>query len=835
MLGGFELTGADGGCLMLPRKKLRALVALMALAPPAGWPREQLMALLWGGRDEEQARGSLRQGLAELRRILGDAAVLTDRETATFDPAAVTADAVEFARLAAAECWEQAAALYHGDLLDSVSLPDAEFADWLLVERTRLRDLAVRVLARLLEGQSGPDAIGTAQRLLQLDPTREETHRMLMRIYAAQGDRARALRQYQLCRDSLRRDLDVRPEPETERLCKEIQVSAIRSAPLLPPQNGQTGDGSDVSAPGVMRPAAEVALPRGVPHDPLTSTLIAGGGRARFARRSLAAAVACVSLLLVAALVSWHAWVPTIEPAVVERMALPLPDKPSIAVLPFGNMSDDPKQAYLADGVADGLIMQLSQVSGLVVISANSTFVYNASTTQPRQVAEELGVRYVLEGGSRRTDDHLQITAQLIDVVAARYIWADRVDGSATDVFTLQERLARSIAGILAVRLTDAEDRALAQPETSVPAAYESFLRGWAHYRRARRQDFAQAIPYFEDAVRLDPDYGRAHAALAMIYFLAYDEGWPGTLGLTENDAFWKSSDHLQLAGPYPTSISHQVAGNVSRSRDWDDDAVKEFHAALALDPNDASAYAYLSLALIYANRPAEAATQIDIAMRLDPHYPPAFLFYRGLADFEQNRMAPAAVTLEKAARLNLDDPRPLLYLAAAYGHLGRDKEAAAIITAYSSARVSQGGLPFVMAELGKDCWHFRPPAESLLVRGLRRAGVPDNFDSALPAPQALSANEVETLFFGHSLHGRTVTSGSEHGVSVSTDGTALTFGDWGRGSGTAQMVGNRICLFSATTAKCGTILRNPGGSKAQQNEYIWFAHEFSRPFSQIE
>ena len=112
---------------------------------------------------------------------------------------------------------------------------------------------------------------------------------------------------------------------------------------------------------------------------------------------------------------------------------------------------------------------------------------------------------------------------------------------------------------------------------------------------------------------------------------------------------------------------------------------------------------------------------------------------------------------------------------------------------------------------------------------------MPYNFDWASPAPQALSANEVETLFFGHSLHGRTVTSGRAHGAAVSPDGTALMFGDWGSGTGTAQMVGDRICLVSATTAKCGTILRNPGGRKAHQNEYIWFAHQFSHPFSQIE
>jgi TolB-like protein len=659
-----------------------------------------------------------------------------------------------------------------------------------------------------------------------------------MRLYAAQGDRARALRQYQLCRDGLRRDLDVRPDQETERLCREIQASAMRFAPLPLPQNGHRRDGWGMGAPspGVALPSEEPVQPRSAPPDPVAGALAAGRRRARYARRSLATAAVCVFLILVAAVLSRQLWEPAIEPAVIERMALPLPDKPSIAVLPFGNLSDDPKQAYLAESLTDGLIMQLSQVSSLVVISANSTFGYNAGGTQPRKVAEDLGVRYVLEGGVQRTGDHMGITARLVDAVAARSVWTGTIDGPVADAFTLQEQLARSVTGTLAIGLTQAEERALARPETSVPAAYESFLQGWAYYRRATRADFARAIPYFNDSVRLDPDYGRAHAALAMIYFLAYDEGWAGMLGLTANDAFWKSSDHLQLARSHPTSISHQVAGNVSRSRSWDGDAVQELQAALALDPNDAWGHAYLAFALIYAHRSAEAAKEIDIAMRLDPHYPPTFLFYRGLADFEQNRMAAAAVSLEKAARLDPDDPRPLLYLAAAYGHLARDKEAADIIAAFSDARVRQGGLPFVMRDLVNGCSYVRPTAaDASLIRGLRRAGVPYNLDSASPVPQALTANEVEALFFGHSLHGRTLASGREHGASVSPDGTAILLGDWGSGTGTVQMVGDRICLVSATTAKCGTILRNPGGSRALQNEYIWFANQASQAFSQIE
>src|SRR5215471_11730659 len=138
LLGGFELRGADGGDLTPPRRKLRALVALLALAPAAGWSRTQLTALLWRERDEEQARGSLRQALAELRRTLGDSILVADRETAALNPLAVQTDAVEFARLAAGGQLEQAAALYHGDLLDGVDLLDGGIADWLVVERTRL-------------------------------------------------------------------------------------------------------------------------------------------------------------------------------------------------------------------------------------------------------------------------------------------------------------------------------------------------------------------------------------------------------------------------------------------------------------------------------------------------------------------------------------------------------------------------------------------------------------------------------------------------------------------------------------------------------------------------
>ena len=248
VLGGFELIGADGGSLALSGRKLRALVALLALPPSLGWSREQLTALLWGDRDEELARGSLRQALAELRRLIGDAPLVADRETVALDPAAVTIDAVEFAALSAGGQWDRAAALYRGDLLAGVSLPNGAFADWLLVERTRLHDLAVQVLTRLLERQSGDQAIETAHRLQVLDSDREETYRALMRLYAAKGDRSQALRQYQLCRDHLQRDLGVKPEAETERLLEEIKSRVARTAPPSAPEKS-AGDAAAAGPP----------------------------------------------------------------------------------------------------------------------------------------------------------------------------------------------------------------------------------------------------------------------------------------------------------------------------------------------------------------------------------------------------------------------------------------------------------------------------------------------------------------------------------------------------------------------------------------------------------
>src|SRR5262249_29924191 len=261
----------------------------------------------------------------------------------------------------------------------------------------------------------------------------------------------------------------------------------------------------------------------------------------------------------------WRPWEPHSEPASPAKMALPLPDRPSIAVLPFTNMSDDPKQEYFADGITDDLITGLSQVSGLFVISRNSTFVYKGKVVPPKQVSEELGVRYVLEGSIQRADQQVRINAQLIDATTGGHVWADRYEGSLADIFGLQDKVTSSVADALALRLSPTAQQASGQQETAAPGAYEAFLRGWEHYRRATPDDYAKAIPYLEEAIKLDASYGRAYAALAMVYFSAYEHWWHESLGLSYAEAQEKARQYLAEAEKHPTAASHQVAGNILR------------------------------------------------------------------------------------------------------------------------------------------------------------------------------------------------------------------------------------------------------------------------------
>ena len=487
----------------------------------------------------------------------------------------------------------------------------------------------------------------------------------------------------------------------------------------------------------------------------------------------MAATAAAVVLIITVGVITWlKPWAPTIEPASQERMALPLPDKPSIAVLPFANMSDDPKQEYFVDGMTEDLITDLSQLSGLFVIARNSVFTYKGKPVKVRQVAEELGVRYVLEGSVRRAADQIRINAQLVDATTGGHVWAERYDGTLADIFALQDKVTQKIVAALALNLT-AEERTLqARTETEVPKAHDAFLRGWAYFRRNTPDDYAEAVPYFKQAITLDPKYSRAYAALAAIHWASLVKDftgrggvWSERLGLSHEDSHLRATKYLQEAMESPTPLAHQVASSVRSIQSRHEEAVAEAMRAIEMDANDPIGYEALAAALIYAGRPAEGAKAIRKAMRLDPHYPPEYLVWLGLAEFGGEQYEEAAELLRTATQRNPDDDIGLILLAAADGHLGRQEDAKSSILALNDLRTKRGKrlekAPAEGAEVGIDVflvgpytlkdialWPFNERVDRERLRaGLEKAGVPAIVGGSAESPtEVAGATTVDAV-----------------------------------------------------------------------------------------
>lgn len=436
-------------------------------------------------------------------------------------------------------------------------------------------------------------------------------------------------------------------------------------------------------------------------------------------------------LAIVAAVIAWLTpWRSKIERGPEVQTALSLPSKPSVAVLPFENMSGDPEQAYFADGMTEDLITDLSKVAGLFVIARNSTFAYKGKSRDVREIAKTLGVRYVLEGSVRRSGAEIRVNAQLIDATTGGHVWADRYDGDMKNVFGLQDKVTRNVVTALAVELTKDDRERVARRGTENAQAYDVFLKGWQHYLRQTPEDFRAAIDYFKKTIDLDPNYGRAYAALAATYWETYTRYWGLALGMSgQHDARVQAEQFLEKAMREPTPLAHQVASAMLLHSQQHDEAIAEAKLAIAGDPNDADGYVALAGALSFTGKAREALELVERAIRLNPHYPPHYLYQLGLAQFSMNRLDDAAASLQRALALNRDDHWSQRLLLATYGLLGRRADAAKLLDAIKGR--DQRGLhasrdPLTVTAI--TFWHpfaNRADAERF-ADGLRKAGVPE-------------------------------------------------------------------------------------------------------------
>ncbi len=386
-------------------------------------------------------------------------------------------------------------------------------------------------------------------------------------------------------------------------------------------------------------------------------------------------------LILAAGAALWlKPWEPRIESASVERMAFPLPDRPSIAVLPFRNMSDDPEQEHFADGMTDDLITDLSKISGLFVIARNSTFVYKNQPAEIRKVAEALGVRYVVEGSVRRAGDTVRVNAQLIDAITGGHIWAERYDGKVADIFGVQDDFVRKIVEALEINLAPQEAQQIGQGQTNQIAARDAFQKGWELYLRFNAEDNAKAIPHLETAVELDPEYGRAYAALALVYSTGARFPWALPTGLNWMELRRVTAATLKQAKQYPTALVHVVAALDDLYFGRVDQARTEASQAIAMQPNDPEAHIAMAWMMIASGNPLEGLNFVQAAMRLNPSYPSHYVLARGTALYANGNLEEAARTFEDGIER---DPKAieLLPLAASiFAQLGRRQEAREVV-----------------------------------------------------------------------------------------------------------------------------------------------------------
>ena len=470
-------------------------------------------------------------------------------------------------------------------------------------------------------------------------------------------------------------------------------------------------------------------------------------GEKRFLGRiSRSTAIAAIIILIIVAggLAGWNFYLhqaKRIEIANVDKMAFPLPDKPSIAVLPFTNMSGDPEQEYFSDGITEDLITDLSKISELFVIARNSVFTYKGKSVKISQVAEELGVRYVLEGSVRRAEDRVRINAQLIDATTGGHLWAERYDGKMENIFVLQDKITQKIVAALKVTLTAVEEKQAASRETSNPAAYDAFLKGWAHYRRKTPEDFVKAVPYLDEAVERDPNYSRAYAALAAVYWEGARSLWGKYLDMSKAEAEMMANIYLAEAMQEPTPLAHWIASDIQRAGRRYQEAITEATRAIALDANDPIGYYAMASALIWAGNPVDGAEFIKKAMRLDPHYPPDYLYFLGKAQFFMGRYDDALATLEEVKGRYPDYDWAFLYLAATYGHLGHKQQAKSAIKTFNE-RMTKAGSSTILSLQWIDAFPFKERKDFERLReGLRIAGVPEQ-----PPAKSRAAHPHDTV-----------------------------------------------------------------------------------------
>ena len=404
----------------------------------------------------------------------------------------------------------------------------------------------------------------------------------------------------------------------------------------------------------------------------------------------------------------------------VKRLSPDFSDKPSIAVLPFEDMSGEAGQEYFSDGLTEEIITALSQIPALLVIARHSTFVYKGKPVTVQDVSQELGVRYVLEGSVRRADERVRVSAQLIDAQTGLHLWAERYDRQLENIFEIQEDITRNIAIALQIQLSFGEHSRYWQKGTRSFEAWQCQVRALHEFYRFTNDGLSKAVDLFEQATTIDPDYLAAWAGLGYGYAAVARYGFtpePETaLGRAEDIA------HRILSADDKHGDGHALLGYLRLAQHRHDDAIAAGRRAVELEPNNPNHHGILALALVFADLPLDALHHIRMAIRLSPHYPNWFTRilidgYRLSGDLERAREC-----AEDAVRRFPDYPFGHLGLAAVYAELDQQEKAHR-----AAGEVLRLQPDFSLNELGHIAPFKHPHRLQEYLDALRKAGLPES------------------------------------------------------------------------------------------------------------
>lgn len=701
-LGHCELISPNGDGQAQIGSRTAILLARLALPLGRSHDRKRLTELLWPDRGESQSLASLRQSLWTLRRAVGDVdppPIVADRTSIRMDPACVEIDTIVFEQLLRSgtrDDLERAAEIYRGDYLSDVDLDDLESHAPLLFERQRLRDLHLSCLKTLisLRADAGDvdGALALAQTSMALDPLQDDIHATIIRLHRDAGRLGAARKQYDVCCEIFRRELDAPPPAEVEALRKTL--GAVAPAPVreISPPSPLMAD-ADNQASSVRRWQRVMVMPL-----------------------FLAAVGSTVALLL---LTGWLQ-APRSELPLHRAIADP---RPSVVVLPFADIGMDGLQSAFATGLTNHLITDLSRVSGLFVIAAETSNSIATTDGPPQQQAARLGVEYAVSGSVRRTADSVSVNVDMIRSDTGRVVMTRHYEGRQSEIFAVQDDIVRRISDSLGVELSQRERKTIDHVPTHNLEAQDFFLR--AEYQTtglSEADSLRHALAAYRRAFELDPKFAEAYAGYARTAATVWHHDLSEIMSsaVARHEAYDAAGKAMQIDPE--NARAYEVLSTIQSVEGEHDLAIRSARQAVGFQPGNAEAHANLANVLYMSGDLEGAAAEVAIARNLNPALPPDLRLISGMVAFAQHHY-PVAIAEFSAIQTVLPRSELVLeHLAAAYAYLGDRAKAKSIVSELMQVvPIANLGLYAVLSENTGT-----PELTGHFIEGLRLAGIPE-------------------------------------------------------------------------------------------------------------